>query len=276
MSTTPDTLSFTQSASGSLMHQLQTARQEVEQRDTQIGDLIQVVNKAVREAAESKAAAAAREVRLQALSEQVKEFEAIKREWREFKDENDRMQGELAKSRLRGAELRLEVDQLRTSRQNLAKEIGSLNGIVTELKVALRNKYVLMGAMDNGEEGSPPRDANDVAPELPVADGGEEAGVCPAPMRALIAQDDGHEEYPLTEPSIVIGRASDCDIRVGCSRASRRHARLVSNETGTTIEDLGSVNGVSVNEVKVRSQRLRDGDIVRIGKNRFRFRDAAA
>jgi hypothetical protein len=274
MLNSPDTLSFTPSASG-LMRQLSTARHEVEQRDTQIDDLIQVVNKAVRDAAECKATAAAREERLQALSAQAKEFETIKREWRDFRDENDRIQSELAKSRLRSAELRLEVDQLRTSRQNLAKEIESLKGVITELEVALRNKHALMEA----REGGCGRHELEVAPAPSVADGpdaNEEAGVYPLPTRALIAQDAEHEEYPLTEASILIGRASDCDIRVGCALTSRRHARLVSDETGTTIEDLGSVNGVRVNEVKVRSQRLCDGDVVTIGRNLFRFVDAAA
>ena len=270
----PDTLSFTLSTSG-LMRQLKIARQDVEQRDTQIGDLIQVVNKAVRDAAEGKSAAAARDARLQSLSEQVKELEATRRECREFRDENERMQAELAKSRLRGAELRLEVDQLRTTRQNLAKEIESLKGVITELQVALRNKHLLMDDRDDADHG----DNGVVAPTPPVAespDSSESAGVYPVQSRALVAQDEDHEAYPLTEASVVIGRASDCDIRVGCPQTSRRHARLVSDEAGTTIEDLGSVNGIRVNDVKVSSQRLHDGDIVRIGKIPFKFLDPGA
>ena len=39
----------------------------------------------------------------------------------------------------------------------------------------------------------------------------------------------------------------------------------------TVLEDLGSTNGVYVNNRRISKQTLKDGDQVTIGKTRFRF-----
>ena len=45
----------------------------------------------------------------------------------------------------------------------------------------------------------------------------------------------------------VIGRANGCDVHLEDPFVSRRHARVISSNVGTAIEDLGSSNGVRVN-----------------------------
>ena len=47
----------------------------------------------------------------------------------------------------------------------------------------------------------------------------------------------------------------------------------MTDELGTVIEDLDSINGVQVNADTVKSYRLCDGDSVQIGKNLFVFSD---
>ena len=64
----------------------------------------------------------------------------------------------------------------------------------------------------------------------------------------------------------VIGRAPSCDIRLGDPLVSRRHARVLSSELGTGIEDLGSANGVYVNGLRCeRITPLHPGDVVQLG-----------
>ncbi|MCB9655157.1 MAG: FHA domain-containing protein [Deltaproteobacteria bacterium] len=72
------------------------------------------------------------------------------------------------------------------------------------------------------------------------------------------------------ETSLVIGRADDCDVSIPDQRLSRHHARLVISGTQLFVEDLGSPNGTRVNERRLRRSALKDGDIVSMGRTRFR------
>lgn len=82
-------------------------------------------------------------------------------------------------------------------------------------------------------------------------------------------------KYPLFKKVMVIGRGADCDIQVRRQYISRRHARLISDNDGVIIEDIGSKNGILVNAERVLHHRLEDGDIVDIGELQFRFVDFA-
>jgi pSer/pThr/pTyr-binding forkhead associated (FHA) protein len=64
----------------------------------------------------------------------------------------------------------------------------------------------------------------------------------------------------------VIGRADDCDIHLDDPFVSRRHARVISADVGTAIEDLGSSNGVYVNgRLSPGITPLHPGDVVQLG-----------
>jgi general secretion pathway protein A len=68
-----------------------------------------------------------------------------------------------------------------------------------------------------------------------------------------------------------IGREPDNDIQVDTRFISRHHAVVHVGLHHTVIEDLGSTNGVVVNGQRVHRRALGDGDMVQIGKSRFRF-----
>jgi pSer/pThr/pTyr-binding forkhead associated (FHA) protein len=69
-----------------------------------------------------------------------------------------------------------------------------------------------------------------------------------------------------------IGRTDDNDISLDTRYISRHHARILAGPNATVIEDLDSTNGVFVNDYRVKGrQALNDGDIVMVGKTRFRF-----
>jgi pSer/pThr/pTyr-binding forkhead associated (FHA) protein len=64
----------------------------------------------------------------------------------------------------------------------------------------------------------------------------------------------------------VIGRADGCDIHLDDPFVSRRHARVISCDVGTAIEDLGSANGIYVNgQLSPGITPLRPGDVVQMG-----------
>ena len=70
---------------------------------------------------------------------------------------------------------------------------------------------------------------------------------------------------PLLEGVNVIGRAPDAAIQIDSPGMSRHHARILVAHDAVTLEDLGSKNGCYVNGSLVTTQRLSDGDQIRLG-----------
>lgn len=69
---------------------------------------------------------------------------------------------------------------------------------------------------------------------------------------------------------MLIGRSVGCDITLDDKDTSREHARLRHDERGLVVVDLGSKNGVDVNQERVKGERrLHDRDEVRIGSVRL-------
>jgi len=65
---------------------------------------------------------------------------------------------------------------------------------------------------------------------------------------------------------IIIGRAPESDIHLDAPDVSRKHASLKKVGDQYMLEDLGSANGTYVNDQKIQSVVLRDGDLIEIGK----------
>jgi diguanylate cyclase (GGDEF)-like protein len=77
--------------------------------------------------------------------------------------------------------------------------------------------------------------------------------------------------YALGETPLVLGRGSDCDIRINDYSVSRRHARIQPVADGYLAVDLQSTNGTYVNDMAASMCRLQDGDYLRIGNCIYRF-----
>jgi pSer/pThr/pTyr-binding forkhead associated (FHA) protein len=74
-----------------------------------------------------------------------------------------------------------------------------------------------------------------------------------------------------------LGRANDCEFPLPDAKVSRRHALVKKDWSGFTIEDLGSRNGVIVNDRKLsKPRRLRDRDEIVIGPVKLLFIDPDA
>lgn len=74
------------------------------------------------------------------------------------------------------------------------------------------------------------------------------------------------EMYRLEGVEVIVGRASNASIKLNDDGISRRHARIVQDNGGFAVEDLGSANGTMVNGVRITTrQALQDGDKIRLG-----------
>ena len=69
----------------------------------------------------------------------------------------------------------------------------------------------------------------------------------------------------------MIGRSSDCDVRVDDANVSRRHAEVRRIGDGYSLVDLGSTNGTEVNGQRIQETALMNGDVISVGTTRITF-----
>ncbi len=97
-------------------------------------------------------------------------------------------------------------------------------------------------------------------------------------MAKLILRSDGtSKEFDLDKTgSLTVGRAPDCDIPITDTQASRRHCSVIRLQQGYEVSDLGSTNGTLVNSTLVKRQKLKHGDVIRIGAVELAFDDPSS
>jgi len=81
-------------------------------------------------------------------------------------------------------------------------------------------------------------------------------------------------QYTLDKDRVLLGRDSHCDIRLNATFVSRYQSLIVIDPRGAVLIDLNSTNGTFVNSRRVLEQRLRDSDIITVGKQRLKFLSA--
>ncbi len=75
------------------------------------------------------------------------------------------------------------------------------------------------------------------------------------------------KEVPLGTRPVTIGRAPDNDVAIDNLAMSNYHARVYNEAGCLVIEDLSSLNGTFVNDLRVERATLRDGDTIQVGKH---------
>ena len=98
----------------------------------------------------------------------------------------------------------------------------------------------------------------------------------PSAALVLIVGPGKGKRFSLKGTTLTLGRTPENNIAVDDSTVSSGHARLVSKGGDWQLEDIGSTNGTFVNDEKISSRRLKNGDLVRLGKVVFRFESAVA
>jgi DNA-binding winged helix-turn-helix (wHTH) protein len=76
----------------------------------------------------------------------------------------------------------------------------------------------------------------------------------------------GDRDLPLEEGENILGRDPSARGSIPDASLSRRHARISIDETGASIEDLGSKNGTYIDGKKVRgATALADREVIKVG-----------
>jgi len=96
-----------------------------------------------------------------------------------------------------------------------------------------------------------------------------------APLARLLLINEGRtlSERPLYPGRLIIGRASDSDLRVDSRMISRHHCQIVTNDRLCTIEDLNSTNGIFIKDKRLRYHNLNDGDVISLGTHQLMYID---
>lgn len=85
-------------------------------------------------------------------------------------------------------------------------------------------------------------------------------------VRRRFALRMGGNEIALSRGELLMGRSRSCQVIVDDMLVSRHHARLLVSHNALFVEDLGSTNGVIVNEAPIAGPTpLADGDRVIVG-----------
>lgn len=76
-------------------------------------------------------------------------------------------------------------------------------------------------------------------------------------------------QHPVVAPGLVLGRGSECDVRIDDPGVSRRHAEIRVHGSGPeaqlVVVDLGSTNGTVVDGVRAAQAPLSDGSRIVLG-----------
>jgi transcriptional regulator with GAF, ATPase, and Fis domain len=87
--------------------------------------------------------------------------------------------------------------------------------------------------------------------------------------RCKLVSEDGENVFE--QGTIRIGAMDDNDLILSDDTVSRYHCKIVQEETGYVLYDLGSTNGTFINKVRVREAFLKPGCTVHLGQTELKF-----
>lgn len=180
-----------------------------------------------------------------------------------------------------GQRLAVYADSLSQELANLAREYAKEQGysFVGPVRVRFENAGDLAQGMfrirsgvirgSTVEGGEIRRPVSDVPPGR--------AGVFAGRPRLLVTTttdsgDSSQRTYDITTPVTLLGRGTDCDLRLVDPGVSRHHAEIRIEGPEIALVDLGSTNGSFVNGQPIRRVTLVDGARVTMGRTTLVFR----
>jgi len=110
------------------------------------------------------------------------------------------------------------------------------------------------------------------ATELPVGFAVPSSRSSAPPQNVLgnLVPVDGGDPIPLQSPRVLVGRSSACHIVLPYPEVSSKHCQLELHEGLWQVRDLGSRNGIRVNDRSVTAGTLKPNAILSIAKRRYR------
>lgn len=94
--------------------------------------------------------------------------------------------------------------------------------------------------------------------------------------RLILVSAPDRPSYEVGGDGFVIGRLPDNHLVLADALVSRHHAELRKDGGRWRLIDLNSLNGVYVNNLKIRDEVLAHGDVITIGESRLLFEDSPA
>jgi len=91
------------------------------------------------------------------------------------------------------------------------------------------------------------------------------------PIIHIIGQDGRIYDFPIAKKKTTIGRSKDNDIVLTDPRVSHYHAIIIEQEKNFVLTDLGSHNGIIINEKFVHMLQLKHDDEIKIGNTKLTF-----
>jgi len=149
---------------------------------------------------------------------------------------------------------------------------GALHAACLRASGQVGTAEVLLATQDARWPEAVARDRTVVAREQAPRESPEEAPVG-APGAQLVVS-VGREQvttWPLRPGRVTIGRASDNEFRLDTRFVSRHHCQVTTVGSISTIEDLGSINGISVNGQMVKRHVLCHADAVQLGDHTLTY-----
>jgi type II secretory pathway predicted ATPase ExeA len=105
------------------------------------------------------------------------------------------------------------------------------------------------------------------AEAAPLAASEEEVPTAAVAQLLITHRKEHIATWPLQAGRVSIGRASDNEMRLEAPFISRHHCQIVTVGTVSTVEDLGSVNGIVVNGKMVKMHVLQHADQIVLGEH---------
>jgi len=93
-------------------------------------------------------------------------------------------------------------------------------------------------------------------------------------LKAYLLVPEGGEKkraIPLEKSIFTIGKAAKCDLHVRGFFVAKKHAIIFRDDTSFRLVDASQKGRTYLNESSVDDERLKDGDMIRIGKHKVQF-----
>ena len=195
------------------------------------------------------------------IADQDSTIEELKRDNEQLSETVSRLEVELDLAQQAASLNETRLNEANRGNEELSAELKSRNAQIDDYDRQLATgQNASAGVVDESPQIS--------IPVQPMSDGQDE------PRWRLVSLDDSiPDTYALSDGVVVVGNSRDCDIHIQSQFISRHHAQLVNTNKGCVLGDLNSTNGTFVNSRRINKRILRVGDIVTLGKHRFRFEE---
>jgi pSer/pThr/pTyr-binding forkhead associated (FHA) protein len=171
------------------------------------------------------------------------------------------------------------VKEKQHAQQHAAKLTEELKISTAKLEAA-RAKLEELQAQESAEDISGDLTAATAPHDMreQILDDTDERYMSGIPLARLEIRHEGEvvDDFELPVGRALIGRTSGNDLTIPSKEISRHHAQIVTDLQQSVLEDLKSANGVYVGRKRVGCHRLKDGDIIEVGRHKILYRDLRA